>query len=472
MSTAPSRNLVALALGMSLAACAGPEPAAERNPEETARETREEIPRDANPSPGGGDRGGGVARGASTDAEGSWESMTAQFADDFVARTAATKGYVVVFPTFLMTRATAQWAPCVIGDRIAATITRKLEGAGRRVLAGDELRDAIHASNRGLDVIRDEASAIAMAKRLSGLYHIGAVATGTINVTEGRGFSGARRVDFELRGSDVRAGSEIAHGSFRVRKPSDAAMLVEDLDRPGAWRIGERAKPFQPSVDREFEVLATVALSSLFDQKPELLLNRRVAVLPLEVNSTGKAARKLATFQRAIQAALEAAERKGKAEGAEDPLAYALDQPMKVLGEEFESGGEALATYGSRRAELYGTSAGALSVDLANTMAKRVRAITGDQVQIIPATDRRFAVSLMQADMLESKFDHSIDPGSIETVLGDSADVVVRTKIGRRIEDYVMTVRVLDLKDKVRAYTETVVLEPWMIGPIRSRLGS
>ncbi|MCB9877121.1 MAG: hypothetical protein H6835_05910 [Planctomycetes bacterium] len=447
-----------------LLSCAGPERA--------TRASTEGLADGANDRLAGAGVGDVASNGGGAVGREAWQTMTKRFADDLIAATADLRGAVAVFPALARTPAANRWASCGIGDRIAQEIVLKLQAAGRQVLAEQALRAAIEGSNRGLDALVDEDAAIALAERLAGIGQVAVAVTGTIDVVEGRGFGGGRRVEFALRATNVRAGGAVRRADATVEQPAAVAATVADLAAAGAWRIGAAATPFQPSVDREFDVLTTAALARILDRSPELVFDRRVAVMPLELDATGDKARALASRQRALESAIDTAERKAKADGASDPLQAALDGPLTVAGTDYPSGSAALQAYYDLRQSTYGVGSGALAADLGDSVAETLRGITGDRVTIVAADDRRLAVGMVQADSLESRTDGSVAGSSIAFVESQAADVVVTTRLRQRIEDYVLRVRVFDLADPNRGRTETVTLAPWVVEPLKKRLGT
>lgn len=413
-----------------------------------------------------GDVGGAVARGSF---EQQWQSFADGFGIELAGRLVDVPGRIAVFPAWIRTGATNRYQSCQIGDRMANRIENTIRKTTSDVLSGAALQEALLRANSGLGLIRDEASTEGLARRLMGTSFVQAIVTGTIDVRDaGRAFSGAKAITMRLQAKRLSSGVMIAQRELTIRDPRAAAAAVPELEVAGTWRIGERAAPFTPSVDREFDVLATQVLAGMLDKTPALFLDRRVVVQPLEMGATGGAARSLAARQKALAAAIAAAERRAEQGGATDPFQTAMDGPLTVGGKQFASGTDAVLAYEQSRAEVYGTRAGALAQDLSRSMGETIRALTGGRCTLIANDDRRQAVALVQADMLEYQLNDSIAADSIGQVQSRAADVVVRTSLRRRIEDYVMNVTVYDLSDPNRGSTETVTLPKWMVGPIQA----
>jgi hypothetical protein len=475
-------SLVLLATG----ACAGPERATRvrlddttdsanreyERKEEEARRDAEDGPRDTSRSvparePIEVERDlrddGEPSSPARTASASTWRDEVDAFAEDLVAATDGIRGAVVVFPLLTRSNATRRWSVPAIGDDVAADIAVRLTAARRDVLVGAELEQAILAANRGLDALVEPTDAIGLAQRLSGLFSVGAVVTGSFDVIERNGLSGERKVNVALQASKLPGGAPLARRRFAVDGTRAAVALVEELQDPGRWRIGADAEPFRPSADREFSVVATAALAELLEPEPDLVLDRRVLVLPLEVPALASAERQLTRNAALFDKEFSRIERQLAEQGADDPFTAAMESPIEFDGKRWATAGQALVDLQEMRDKAYGDSrAGRLAEDLSQDLSDALRRVTGGRVTIVSSDDRATALAIVKSEALESQLEASLVESGIAAVETEGGQVVVRTSVRRGIEDVALRIRVLDLADPNRSRQTTVTLPRWL----------
>ena len=366
------------------------------------------------------------------------------FVDEVAKVVKAQPGIVAVFPAFSPRPTDSHMHVNGLGDRLATDIADELRMAGINPLAGAELRNDILASNRSLGDLDEVSDVIWIAERLGVDYAI----FGTVQKKVYDRIKRDEQLDINLQCLQLRDRKPMAQ--FRKSLPGGAVArdLYRDYPRPGSWKIGVEAPPFEANVDAEVKYLARGLLRKIATRNRQALEGKRITVEPAVIcGVSGPTAGNLQAFVTSFLRALDQAEAAASQAGSASPNLTALDKgPVTLHGQEYPTLNAALEVIEQRRAALRTSRAGQLSIDLARLVAETLREEAGEANVDVLADDasRQTTLDRIKREAFLVTSEGAVDPRTVATLQAKGTQLVVECTLRPFMRSYQLRLIVLD----------------------------
>jgi hypothetical protein len=381
------------------------------------------------------------------------------FVDEINSAVQRTPGTVAVFPV-LSPLPTSKQAMHVngLGERLAKEIAEEFRLVGVNPLAGDELRNDILATNRGLAEFKTVADVFWLADRVGAEYAV----YGTAEHKVYNRIKRDERLDVKLMCMRVSSRTTVARLSKDFSGGKMGRELFRDYRQPSSWKVGPEAPPYTPSVDAEVKWAARELVQRVVRKASEPLKSRTVAIDPALIRGvSGSGAGNFEAFTRSFLREFEKAERAATAKGATNPEVAALDHgPVTIQEKEFKTLGDVLDMIDQNRAARRTSRAGQLSIDISRMIAEQLADAAAGTFEVqADETSRQSVLNLIKREAELAREEGAVDPNTIGELRVKGAQLLLRATLRPFMRSYQFRMIVLDVSTGKVVASESLDIE-------------
>jgi len=381
------------------------------------------------------------------------------FVDEINSAVQRSPGIVAVFPA-LSPLPTSKQDMHVngLGERLAREVADEFRLVGVNPLAGDELRNDILATNRGLSEFKTVADVFWLADRIGAEYAVYGTAEHKVYDRIKRD----ERLDVKLMCMRVSNRTTVARLARDFSGGKMGRELFRDYRQPSSWKVGPEAPPYTPSVDAEVKWATRILVRQVIRKAGDELKSRTVAIDPTVIRGvSGSGAGNFEAFTESFLREFEKAERAATAKGATNPEVDALDHgPVTIQEKEFKTLGDVLDLIEQKRAARRTSRAGQLSIDISRMIAEVLAdAAAGTFEVLADETSRQSVLNLIKREAKLAQEEGAIEPGTIGELHAKGAQLLLRATLRPFMRSYQFRMIVLDVSTGKVVSTESLDIE-------------
>jgi len=370
--------------------------------------------------------------------------LLSPFVDEIAKTVQKNPGIVAIFPALTRNNALSTVEVNGLGQRLAEETTEALQMQGLNPVSGEELKNDILASNRGLDEFRSVADVFWLADRIGAAYAV----YGTVQKKVYDRMARDEQLDIKLQCIQVQNRSSVARLDKRLTSGRMARDLYRDYTQSSSWKIGQAAPPFKPTIGAEVKFATESLVRKIVADHGKALAGKRIAIDPVLIRSvSGSMAGNFQAFTTSFLRCFDKAERDASAKGSTNPEVAALDRgPFTIRGKEYKTLASALEVIESRRAAVRTSPAGELSLDISRALAESFTKAGGTTINILAdGLNRTGILNLIKREVRSAQGDGAVDQDTIQELRMKGAQLLVRSTFRPFMRSYQFRIMVLDV---------------------------